>query len=83
MPRSRTAVECTIAYEANRLVGFVNAVEAVHSVTPRPVTPHVRRYLDIVVELPAGKAFDVPQLSLAQRAAHLLRGEIEPRRRAL
>jgi hypothetical protein len=83
IPRSRTKVERTIAYEANRLVGFVNAVDAIHSISPRPVTPHVRRYLDIVVELPAGRAFDVPQLGLARRAAHLLRGEIEPRRRAL
>jgi hypothetical protein len=83
IPRSRTTVERSIAYEANRLIAFVNAVDAIHSVSPRPVTPHVRRYLDIVVELPAGKAFDVPQLGLAQRAAHLLRGEFEPRRRAL
>jgi len=83
IPRSRTAVERSIAYEANRLIAFVNGLDAIHSVSPRPVTPHVRRYLDIVVELPAGKAFDVPQLGLAQRAAHLLRGEFEPRRRAL
>ncbi len=83
IPRSRTRVERAIAYEANRLVAFVNAADAIHSVSPRPVTPRVRRYLDIVVELPSGKAFDVPQLSFAQRAAHLLRGEVEPRRRGL
>ena len=83
IPRSRTTVDRAIGYEANRLVAFVNAADAIHSVSPRPVTPRVRRYLDIVVELPAGKAFDVPQLTLAQRAAHLLRGEFVTRRRAL
>ena len=83
IPRSRTSLDRAIPYEANRLVAFVNALDAIHSVSPRPVTPHVRRYLDIVVELPAGKAFEVPQLGLAQRAAHMLRGEFEPRRRAL
>ena len=39
-----------IAYRANRLVLFLNSPWSVHGVEPRPVTPHVRRYINFLCE---------------------------------
>jgi hypothetical protein len=39
-----------IAYRANRLVLFLNSSWSVHGVTPRPQTPHVRRYINFLCE---------------------------------
>ena len=77
IPRTMTEVAKTIPYEANRFIGFVNRPEAIHSVGVRPVTPHIRKYVDLVVELPRDKAFDVPQMGRLQRAAYRLSGQRE------
>ncbi|HTO57223.1 MAG TPA: 2OG-Fe(II) oxygenase [Pseudomonadales bacterium] len=39
-----------IAYRANRLVLFLNSPSSVHGVSPRPKTPHVRRYINFLCE---------------------------------
>jgi hypothetical protein len=41
----------SVPYEANTLVLFLNSPNSVHGVTPRPPTPHVRRYINFQVEL--------------------------------
>jgi hypothetical protein len=40
-----------IPYSANVLVLFVNSPKSFHAVTPRSVTPHVRRYINLLAEL--------------------------------
>ena len=50
-----------IEYSANRFVGFVNSARSIHGVTPRPVTPNIRRYINFVVETPFA-AFQLPKL---------------------
>lgn len=77
MPRSRTKVAKTVDYEANRFVGFVNSVDAIHSIEPRRRTRHVRRYVDLVAELPTGKVFEVPRMRVAERMAYRLAGRRE------
>jgi hypothetical protein len=39
-----------IAYRSNRLVLFINSPWSVHGVSPRPITPHCRRYINILCE---------------------------------
>jgi 2-oxoglutarate-Fe(II)-dependent oxygenase superfamily protein len=41
----------SVPYEANTLVLFLNSPSSVHGVSPRPPTPHVRRYINFQVEL--------------------------------
>ncbi|NQV98288.1 MAG: hypothetical protein HQ483_01210 [Rhodospirillales bacterium] len=40
-----------IDYQANTLLMFVNSPSAIHGVTARPPTPHIRRYINIIAEL--------------------------------
>jgi hypothetical protein len=80
IPRALTEVVKTIPYEANHFVGFVNSTRAIHSVGLRPVTPHIRRYVDLVVELPHGTAFKVPQLNPLEWLAYRITGQHEARR---
>jgi hypothetical protein len=55
---SRIVPAKRIAYRANRLVLFLNSPWAVHAVSPRPKTPHVRRYINIPCEF-RRELFDV------------------------
>ncbi|CAN5395857.1 hypothetical protein BH09PSE6_BH09PSE6_07010 [soil metagenome] len=66
-PRRALRVERTVAYRANSFIGFVNGPRAIHSVTPRQPSPHVRRYVDFVAEVD-GVAFRLPQMASLQRA---------------
>jgi len=47
---TRVAPVKRIAYRANRLVLFLNSSRAVHGVTPRPETRHIRRYINFPCE---------------------------------
>ena len=58
----------TVPYGANRFVAFVNSARAIHGVTPRPVTPWTRRYVNFVVETPID-AFCLKPLPLLRRVA--------------
>lgn len=58
--------EGQVAYQPNSFVGFVNGPQAVHSVSPRAPTPHVRRYVDFVVEMDR-PVFRLPQMNPARR----------------
>ena len=40
----------TVQYRANTLVMFVNSPFAVHGVTERQPTPHVRRYINFIAQ---------------------------------
>jgi hypothetical protein len=53
-----------IKYTANRFIGFVNSEQAVHGVTNRPKTEHIRRYINFVVETP------FPAFKLEKLPAH-------------
>ncbi len=64
--RRDVAVESQVAYQPNSFVGFVNGPHAVHSVSPRAPTPHVRRYVDFVVEMDR-PVFRLPQMNPARR----------------
>lgn len=75
----RSRIAATVAYRANCFVGFVNAVDCVHGITPRPATPAVRRYVDFVCELPF-RLLDPPQMGFARRM--LYRALHRPRSRA-
>ncbi|HET6470702.1 MAG TPA: 2OG-Fe(II) oxygenase [Pseudomonadales bacterium] len=48
--QTRVAPAKRIAYRANRLVLFLNSPRSVHGVSPRPKTPHVRRYVNFLCE---------------------------------
>ena len=61
-----------IGYDANRFVGFLNSPVSVHGVTPRAVTPHVRRYLNFVACTP-GAVFRREHVTFARQAVHYLR----------
>lgn len=62
-PRDQFDVVETIAYRANTLVFWMNLPNAFHGVTPRGVTPHVRRYMNLLINLPR----DLPPLFQAHR----------------
>lgn len=79
VPPGRSRLAATVSYRPNSFVGFVNAVEAVHGVSPRPVTSAVRRYVDFVCELPF-RLIDPPQMGFARRMIY--RAFQRPRSRA-
>lgn len=41
----------TVHYKANNLILFINSPTALHGVTERGVTPHVRRYINFLAQL--------------------------------
>lgn len=50
--QDEAVTECgRVAYSANLLVMFVNSPRSFHGVTPRSVTPHVRRYINFLAEV--------------------------------
>ena len=51
---------CRVPYARNTLVMFVNSPNALHGVTVRQPTPHLRLFMNLVGESRA-KLFDVPQ----------------------
>jgi hypothetical protein len=53
----------TIAYRANTLVFWINLPNAFHGVTPREVTTHERRYMNLLINLPR----DLPPLFRAHQ----------------
>jgi hypothetical protein len=63
-PRDLFDVVETIPYRANMLVFWINLPTAYHAVTPRRVTPHVRRYMNLLINLP----HDLPPLFRAHLA---------------
>lgn len=79
-PRSEVRFSRRIAYGNNVFVGFVNSVDAVYAVQRREPTPHVRRCVDFVAELPSRHAFDVPQMGRLRRSAFRLFGRREATR---
>jgi hypothetical protein len=79
-PRRHVRLGKIVDYRANTFVGFVNGVGALHAVESRPNTPHIRRYVDFVAELPRGRLFAVPQLGRLQRTAYRLLGQREATR---
>ncbi len=70
-PKESIKQERLISYKANRFVGFLNSPGSVHGVTPRPETPHVRRYINFVACTPQ-PIFKREQLSLIQQTRHYL-----------
>jgi len=62
LPRDVAQVD-TISYATNAFAGFVNSAAAVHGVSPRRPTPRVRRYINLVAELPF-HLFRAPLISL-------------------
>ncbi|TDU31893.1 hypothetical protein DFR24_1277 [Panacagrimonas perspica] len=66
-PRNGVIHEVTARYAANAFIGFVNGPQAIHSVSMRPSTPHVRRYVDLVVEMDR-PAFELPQMHPLRRS---------------
>lgn len=66
-PRSRVVHEVTARYAANAFIGFANGPQAIHSVSARPPTPHVRRYVDLIVEMDR-PAFELPQMHPLRRS---------------
>lgn len=65
VPKSRMVRQSVVGYAANSFVGFVNSLQAVHSVSPRTPSHSFRRYVDFVAELEA-PVFAVPQISRLQ-----------------
>ncbi len=55
-----------VEYTANRFTAFVNCLDAIHGVTPRPVTDRFRRYINFVIETPF-PAFRVPKPPLHRK----------------
>lgn len=53
----------SVAYAANSFAGFVNSAAAVHGVSPRMPTTRVRRYINLVAEVPF-HLFRAPLISL-------------------
>ena len=51
LPADSVEVAATIPYAANQLVLFPQNIRAIHGVSPRHPTPHVRRYVFITAEL--------------------------------
>jgi hypothetical protein len=67
-----------IAYRANRLVLFLNSPRAVHGVTPRPKTSHVRRYVNFLCEF-RENLFDVQRAPRLTRAYESALAALRPR----
>ena len=61
-----------VEYTANRFLGFVNSGQALHGVTERPRTEHIRRYINFVVEMPF-PAFKLQKLPAHRRLLFKLR----------
>jgi len=59
---NRVEPVASVAYRANTLVLFLNSPLSVHGVTPRPVTNHIRRYLNIT-GMVRQDLFKVPKLN--------------------
>jgi hypothetical protein len=64
-----------VKYAANRFIGFVNSDRSIHGVTSRPVTPHIRRYINFVAETPFG-AFHLPKLPLHRKLLFKVRNRM-------
>lgn len=62
----------TVEYTANRFLAFVNCLDSIHGVTPRPVTDRIRRYVNFVVETPF-KAFELRPLPIHRQLLLSLR----------
>jgi hypothetical protein len=62
-----------IPYRANRLVLFLNSPASVHGVAPRPVTPHCRRYINILCEY-RERLFEIPTSTWIGRHLELASG---------
>lgn len=58
----------TISYAANTLVLFPNGPDAIHGVSPRAMSPHPRRHVNFMAQLPT-KAFDISAWSTETRRA--------------
>lgn len=56
----------TVPYGANKFIAFVNSAQSIHGVTPRPVTPWTRRYINFVGEVDEN-AFALPRLPAYRR----------------
>ncbi len=61
----------TVPYRANTLVLFVNSPLSVHGVTPRPVTPHARRYINFLCEF-REPLFELPKTPLWRWKSELM-----------
>lgn len=64
--RNEVEITCTVPYASNLFAGFVNCPQALHAPEPRPETPHVRRYVDFVIELEK-PVFETPQMNRLRR----------------
>jgi hypothetical protein len=53
-------LECvkTVPYDTNLFVIFLHSAKALHGVSPRTVTPHPRRYVNLICEYPK-KIYDI------------------------
>lgn len=51
LPESDIEIVTTIPYRANQLVLFPNRIDALHGVTMRHPTPHLRRYVFLTAEI--------------------------------
>jgi hypothetical protein len=68
MPRD-LELRRVVEYAPNTLVAFVNSAMAPHGVSPRGVARWPRRYINFIAETPF-KAFNTPELGLAERLIH-------------
>jgi len=48
----------TIPYKTGNLIFFLNSIDSIHGVTVRQKTPHTRRFVNLVMEMP-GPLFDL------------------------
>jgi len=62
------ALKRVVKYGRNTLAAFVNSPQAAHGVSPRGPSELPRRYINFIVETPF-KAFDVPEIGLAERSS--------------
>lgn len=67
-----------ISYRANRLVLFLSSPWSVHGVSPRPKTPHMRRYVNFVCEF-RRPLFELERLPLLVRYYEIARAAIQRR----
>lgn len=70
-PESAITETKRIDYCPNRFIGFLNSPVSVHGVTPRPVTAHVRRYLNFVAVTPYA-VFERKHVPFTRQALHYL-----------
>jgi len=75
---TRVAPVKRIAYRANRLVLFLNSPRAVHGVSPRPKTRHIRRYVNFLCEF-RENLFDVERAPALTRVYENALAAIRPR----